>query len=259
MQNNSFVSIVITTYNSSSTIIETLESVINQTYLNFELLIFDDCSNDNTIEKIQEFLLNKNIKLTLFSSKTNSGGPATGRNWGINNAIGEYICFLDADDIWMNTKIENQLKLIHEIKVDVVASNAKVLNGKAFKSFSGSLSIYKQILRNKIILSTTFVRREFVMKNNILFNESKDYISVEDYDFFLNTLLNNGKIYIMKEQLIYYRVVANSISHFDFKKNELKRLHVINHLKTNAMFIKSIIFFTSNIYRIKLSIWNSKY
>jgi glycosyltransferase involved in cell wall biosynthesis len=89
MKSNSFVSVIVTTYNSSSTIIETLESVINQTYLNLELLIFDDCSEDNTVEKINDFFLNKNIKVTLFSSKLNAQRV---NKLVLLDSIFEYIC-----------------------------------------------------------------------------------------------------------------------------------------------------------------------
>jgi teichuronic acid biosynthesis glycosyltransferase TuaG len=259
MHDSPLISIVITTYNSSSTIVETLNSVINQTYKKFEILIFDDCSTDNTVEIISVFFLNYSIENLIFTSPTNTGGPATGRNWGINNAKGKYICFLDADDVWMNEKLEKQIKIIEDKNIDVVSSNAEVLNGNPFPVYFGFLNIWSQIFRNRIILSSSMVNRNTILSDNIYFNESKNYISVEDYDFFLKILLNKKNIFVMKEKLLYYRVVDNSISHIDFKRNEKKRLMVLDKIETNDFLIVVFSKIVNIVYHTKLSLWNSKY
>jgi glycosyltransferase involved in cell wall biosynthesis len=259
MHDSPLISIVITTYNSSSTIIETLNSVINQTYKKIELLIFDDCSSDNAIETIRNFLSNYTIDCLIYTSPINTGGPATGRNWGINNANGKYICFLDADDVWMKDKLEKQIKIIEDKSIDVVSSNAEVLNGNPFPVYFGFLNIWTQIFRNRIILSSSMVNRNTILAYKIYFNESKDYISVEDYDFFLKILLIKKNIYVMKEKLLYYRVVDNSISHIDFNRNEKKRLTVLNKLETNDFLIKVFSKIVYIVYHTKLSLWNSRY
>ena len=259
MQNNSFVSLIITTYNSSSTIIETLVSVINQTYKKFEILIFDDCSKDNTVETISNFLLNHSYEYQIFTSPINTGGPATGRNWGIKNAKGKYICFLDADDVWMNEKLEKQIEIFDGKNIDAVSTNAEVLNGNPFPVYFGFLTIWTQIFRNRIILSSSMVNRNTILSDNIYFNESKNYISVEDYDFFLKILLKNKNIFVMKEKLLFYRVVDNSISHIDFKRNEKRRLMVLDKLETNNFLIKMFSKIVNIVYHIKLSLWNSRY
>lgn len=259
MNSSPLVSIVITTYNSSSTIIETLNSVISQTYKKFEILIFDDCSKDNTAETISNFLLNHSIEYLIFTSPINTGGPATGRNWGIKNAKGKYICFLDADDVWMNEKLEKQIEIFDGKNIDVVSTNAEVLNGNPFPVYFGFLNIWIQILRNRIILSSSMVNRNTILSDNIYFNESKNYISVEDYDFFLKILLFKKNIFIMKEKLLFYRIVDNSISHIDFKRNEKKRLMVLDKLETNDFLIKVFSKIVNIVYHTKLSLWNSRY
>lgn len=259
MNNSPLVSIVITTYNSSFTIIETLNSVISQTYKKFEILIFDDCSKDNTVETISNFFLNHSIEYLIFTSPINTGGPATGRNWGIKNAKGKYICFLDADDVWMNEKLEKQIEIFDGKNIDVVSANAEVLNGNPFPVYFGFLNIWTQIFRNRIILSSSMVNRNTILSYNIYFNESKNYISVEDYDFFLKILLFKKNIFVMKEKLLFYRVVDNSISHIDFKRNEKKRLMVLDKLETNDFLIKVFSKIVNIIYHTKLSLWNSRY
>lgn len=257
MHNLPKVSIVITTFNSSQTIIETLQSVINQTFQNYEVLIFDDHSSDNTIELIKNFLEINKIDSKIFIAEKNNGGPAAGRNWGCKNAKGKYVCFLDSDDIWKSNKLEFQINLLEKNNYDVTSSNAEVINSKQFKFFSGKINIYKQIIRNRIILSSSIVRKEFIEKNKINFNEAKQYISVEDYDFFLNILLKKGEIFVVNEKLILYRFMENSISHIDIKSNEIKRLEVIKNLKTNNLPIKLFISFIYTIYKTKL-LWNTK-
>jgi glycosyltransferase involved in cell wall biosynthesis len=253
------VSIVITTYNSSTTIVETLNSLISQTYNKFEVLIFDDCSKDNTVQISSEFLSNNRVEYLIFTSKINTGGPATGRNWGIMNSKGKYICFLDADDVWVNEKLEKQIKIIEDKNLDVVSSNAIVLNGNQFPVYFGFLNIWIQILRNSIILSSSIVKRDTIISDKISFNESKRYISVEDYDFFLKILLQKKNIYVMKEKLIFYRIVDNSISHIDFKRNERKRLMVLDKLETDNLLIKAFSKIIRIVYNTKLSLWNSRY
>jgi teichuronic acid biosynthesis glycosyltransferase TuaG len=258
MVSSPIVSIVITTYNSSQTIIETLNSIFKQTFKEFELLIFDDLSSDNTLDLIDEYLINCTYEFKIKKSIKNSGGPATGRNWGINNSKGKFICFLDADDVWKINKLEKQIKFLENNNFDVLSTNAEVLNSKQFKVFSGELNIFRQIVRNKIILSSSIVKKDFIEKMKINFNESKHYVSVEDYDFFLRILLNNGKIYVLHEKLIIYRVLENSISHIDFISNERKRLKVLTNLKTKNILINALVILINIIYRTKLILWNSK-
>ena len=94
MKNNVFFSIVITTYNSSKYILKTIRSLERQTYKNYEIIIVDDFSSDNTIELL------KSKKLKIIKNTNNFGGPGVGRNKGLDEANGDWIIFLDADDFW---------------------------------------------------------------------------------------------------------------------------------------------------------------
>lgn len=102
------VSIIIPLYNKENWIINTLESVENQTFINWECLIIDDESNDASCSLVSEYIKQKGIRYRLIS-KDNSGQSAT-RNLGIANATGKYIAFLDADDLWASNKLEVQIK-----------------------------------------------------------------------------------------------------------------------------------------------------
>jgi teichuronic acid biosynthesis glycosyltransferase TuaG len=109
---NPLVSIITPSYNSSRFIKDTIESVLNQTYLNWELLISDDCSTDNSVEIIKSYIkLDPRIKLFCLSSNV---GAASARNISIKNAKGMFIAFLDSDDIWKNDKLERQVKFMQD-------------------------------------------------------------------------------------------------------------------------------------------------
>ena len=99
------VSVIIPTYNRAGVIKETINSIINQTYSNFEIIIVDDGSTDNTGDIIKTFQDDR-IK---YYWKKNTGLPSKARNVGLKHVNGEFIAFLDSDDIWLPKKIETQL------------------------------------------------------------------------------------------------------------------------------------------------------
>jgi glycosyltransferase involved in cell wall biosynthesis len=106
------VSIITPSYNSEEFISETINSIINQTYTNWELLITDDFSTDNTIEIVESYVKNDS-RIKLFKLEKNSGAGIA-RNFSINKAQGRYIAFCDSDDQWKKNKLEFQLKFMKE-------------------------------------------------------------------------------------------------------------------------------------------------
>ncbi len=105
MENKGLVSIIMPSYNSEKYIKDSIESVLSQTYPFWELLIVDDCSTDKTVEIIKSF---KDERIKLFQNEVNSGA-AISRNWALREAKGKWIAFLDSDDLWLPTKLEEQL------------------------------------------------------------------------------------------------------------------------------------------------------
>ena len=103
------VSIIMPSYNTEDYIGESIQSVINQTYSNWELIIVDDCSNDNTDNVVKPFLADSRIKY--FKNEHNSGAAVT-RNKALREAKGEWIAFLDSDDLWMPEKLEKQINFM---------------------------------------------------------------------------------------------------------------------------------------------------
>lgn len=108
--NQPLISIIIPTYNRAHLICETLNSILAQTYKNWECIIVDDCSTDNTIETIQKYIKTDNRFLLINRFKNSPKGPSSCRNIGIKNSKGEYILFLDSDDLLAPICLENRME-----------------------------------------------------------------------------------------------------------------------------------------------------
>ena len=114
------VSIITPFFNEEYYLYETLNTVFNQTYKKWELILVNDNSTDNSVNKIKNFIKDKRIKL--IHNKHNFG-PAKSRNIGLKHVKGEYICFLDSDDLWHPQKIEKQLNFMIKHKLNFSCSN----------------------------------------------------------------------------------------------------------------------------------------
>lgn len=146
MKYKPLVSVIMPAYNASAFIAESIRSVQQQTNPNWELVVIDDASVDNTPE-IVEFLKAEDERIKLHRLPANQGAGFA-RNIGIKAATGEFICFLDADDLWKPHKLEAQLKLMQEQQVDVCYSSYELINeegrslGKKIRALK-YLSFYK--------------------------------------------------------------------------------------------------------------------
>ena len=258
--NQPLVSIIIPMYNAEKYIAETIESVVNQTYKNWELIVVDDCSTDSGRDIVREYI-KKDKRIKLIESETNFGGPARPRNIGIDNAKGEYIAFLDADDVWLSEKLQIQIEiLMYNREYDIIDANAYTIDKNSkkidslkikkiyniLKYFMDDINIL--ILSNYININTTLIRN----KNIIKFEEDKNLIAIEDWFFWINNLMNGKKIYIYNKYLIHYRILDNSISNrsTDKQYRKIYYMYSILFLKEKVslrMFIFSNIFNTLKI------------
>jgi glycosyltransferase involved in cell wall biosynthesis len=109
--NSGLVSVIMPMYNAGQTVVRAAQSVLNQTYPNVELIIINDCSKDDGVEKVQQHLVSENVRL--IDLKENAG-VAEARNKGIEAAKGQYIAFLDSDDLWAENKLEIQLSAMQQ-------------------------------------------------------------------------------------------------------------------------------------------------
>lgn len=157
INNSSLVSIVVPVYNSEKFINDTIKTIIDQTYENWELLLVDDCSADKSVKIIKEYQ-HKDKRIKLFSNSKNSGA-AVSRNKGIEESRGRYIAFLDADDLWEPKKLEKQVTFMQEKDCAFsftgyeFADSAGKPNGKRV-SVPSTLN-YRQALKNTTIWTST--------------------------------------------------------------------------------------------------------
>lgn len=196
------VSIITPAYNAAAYIAETIESVLAQTYLKWEMLIVNDCSKDNTVEIVQSYA-KKDKRIKLINLKQNRGA-AVARNTAIQNAKGRYIAFLDSDDLWKKEKLQKQIQFMQR-------------NGYAFtftsyehfketkENIQNQVQIpkslnYNQALKgNQIGCLTVMLDRKQIA--NIHFTAQRH----EDYILWLNILKQGTIAYGIQESLALYR------------------------------------------------------
>lgn len=205
------VSVIIPAYNSAQFIAETIQSVLAQTYGNYEIIVVDDGSTDTTMNVLNEFG-DQIIVLT----KPN-GGPASARNLAIRNASGKYIAFLDADDLWIPEKLAEQVAFLEahpevgmtyaEAVMFEEVGGEKQVRGKI--GFTGETSFCHLLLGDHIPNSTVLMRRNCVDSIGWL-NERSDLIAVEDYEYWLR-LAKAFPIRALAKPLAYYRVHAHNL------------------------------------------------
>jgi len=203
------VSIITPSYNSEKYISETINSIINQTYTDWELLITDDCSNDNTINIVKSFQENDaRIKLFILNS---NGGAGLARNNSIKNAKGRYIAFCDSDDQWKSNKIEKQLDFMDRLGLSFTYSSYDVIDEfGSFKSvIKASKTIsYKMMLNNNYVGCLTAIYDRKLL-GNLYMNKIRKR---QDWALWLNIMKKVKTTSGMPESLAIYRDRSNSIS-----------------------------------------------
>lgn len=205
------VSIITPMYNSEAFISEAIKSVINQTYKNWELLLIDDGSLDNTIRLVSPFLEDyPNIKL--IQNKENSGA-AISRNKGIEAAKGDYIVFLDADDLWKPQKLEKQLAFMEENECDVCFSSYYLMNEKG-ESLNKTVKALKTLSYKKLLKSNYVGNLTGIYNAKILGKiTSPNLRKRQDWLLWLKAVEKSGKPALgIQEPLAYYRVRKDSMS-----------------------------------------------
>ena len=184
-----FFSIIIPTYNRKEKLKRALDSVLAQTYQNFELLVMDDGSNDDTEEMVKSF----DDQRIIYEWSENWGGPGRPRNRGINKAKGEWIVFLDSDDWWMKDKLEACSRMIELGDYDIIYHDVYLINKidvilRWRKTCSRKLS--EDALDDLMHNGNTLVNSSVVVRKTALFaingiSEERSCITWEDYDTWL--------------------------------------------------------------------------
>ena len=258
------ISIIIPTYNRVSYLLETVNSILQQTYENYEIIIVSDGSTDNSKEEIDKL---NDSRIRFVDLDKNYGYPAKARNEGIKISNGEFIAFCDDDDLWNQDKLKEQVKMI-KLGYNFIFTNYNFFSG--FKSFftkiylnnivnfiinflNKKISYLYLSLTNPIVNSSVLIKKTLISK--VMFNELIDYRAVEDYQLWIQIYQNSNPYYIKKE-LVSYRVHDNNISH-DFLESLRKCLLIMKNLNsknTEQLIFKTLgkTFYTVRIFLRKL-------
>lgn len=201
------ISVIIPVYNAADTIQNAIESVLGQSYANFELILIDDASQDNWEETLKEVSDPK----VIFLKHGKNQGAAAARNTGIQNAKGEYIAFLDSDDVWLPNKLETQIKFMKNtegrVKASCTSFALRRLNGRKQDRILSKSKNWNDILLGGCTVSpgTTLMAKRDLFLNEEVGLFSKKLRRLEDWDWLLD-YIKNYKLGVIENVLAEVRV-----------------------------------------------------
>ena len=203
------ISVIIPYYKKKEYIISSINSVLNQTYKNLEIIIIYDDSNKedlNLLKKIKK----KDKRIKLYINKKNLGAGRS-RNKGIKLSKGIFVAFLDSDDLWKKNKLKKQIFFMKKNGINashtsytIINSNNKIIGSRNAKDMS-----YKQLLKSCDIGLSTVVLKKEIITSKIKFANIK---TKEDYVLWLKITFNNNKIFALKDNLTKWRKLEDSLS-----------------------------------------------
>lgn len=211
------VSIITPIFNAEKFIKETIDSVLKQSYEHWELILIDDGSTDQTHHAIKPYLNDKRIKYLYQENQ----GQGKARNTGILQSTGDFIAFLDSDDLWIPEKLSLQMTIFDAHNVDLVYSNAFIIDSNGIQSEqilnSGSLAgmqhdceILRKLIRGEIFIPIlTVISKRQALISLQGFDERSDLKNAEDFDLWIRMTLQGMKFYFYDQCLSYYRVHEN--------------------------------------------------
>lgn len=210
------VSVVIPTYNHAHFLGRALQSVLDQTYPDWEVIVIDNHSQDDTDQVIRSFNDSRITTLKIH----NNGVIAASRNAGIHAARGEWIAFLDSDDLWYPRKLDVAVKgVVEDTTVDVCSTDEVLINEltgnkRVLEYGPCSSNLYERLLLagNRFSPSAVLVRRDFLNRMNIRFRENKEFVTAEDYDLWMLLARAGAKFKCIHSIQGEYRIHASNSS-----------------------------------------------
>lgn len=242
MISNELVSIIMPSWNTGKFIDRSIESVIKQTYTNWELIIVDDCSTDNTDEVLSNY---KDSRIRYFKNEMNCGAALT-RNKALREAQGKWIAFLDSDDLWYPTKLEHQIEFMTANGFDFSYHNFEKIN-EFDKLLNIIVSGPKIVSKKKMYHYGYPGCLTFMYNSNVMgLIQIDDIKKNNDYAILLK-LCKNADCYLLDENLAQYRVRKKSISHDKLYK-KLKSHYDLFRICDQQSKLKSLSFSCLNMF-----------
>lgn len=248
MKKNKLVSIITPVYNAEKFLDDTINTALNQTYEDWELILINDCSTDNSKKIYEKYKDDKRIK---WIDLRKNSGAAIARNRGIEQSKGRYICFLDSDDLWDKKKLDNQIKFMQDKNCEFsftsyqFADENCLPNGK--KVIVPEKINYKQALGNTTIFTSTVMFDLSKLKKEDIYMPN---IPSEDTATWWNVLKKVNYAYGLKEILSYYRRSSNTLSSNKFVA--IKRIWFLYRKQERISIFKSSIYFIKYAFRAVL-------
>ncbi len=237
MKKQPLTSFIVNCYNGEKYLKRALKSIINQTYENWELIFWDNCSTDNSKIIFESF---NNSKFRYFKSKSNvSLGQA--RAWAVEQCKGEYIAFLDVDDEWYPEKTKTQVKIMIDDSSVLSYSNVKEIydNNKFFMTKTRWKTGYifpNQLRQFEINLPTAMILRKKLIQKKLNFDPNIQ--ASEEYCLFMQ-LIYNEKVSVIKKFLAKYYIRRDSLTNMKSHLWSKERLYTLNKIKSRyPLFVK---------------------
>lgn len=245
------VSVIVTTYNRRALLEETLDSIRNQTYSNLEILVVDNESGDGT-ENYVRSLSDPRVR---YFRNPNGGVIAVNRNFGLEQAEGDFVAFCDDDDLWLPRKIERQLEeFARRPDADVVATATILFDGRSVLGVNrrslplSTITFPHQIVfGNEIALSSVLARRSAILAVQG-FDTNPEFCAVEDFHLWMKVTCAGGQIRMVRRPHVLYRTHPGQASAKDRRKTVLKIMKAVEDLTVRGMISTSMF----SIYRTKM-------
>ena len=214
MNKNPEISVIMPVYNGEKYLKEAIESILSQTYENFEFLIVYDVSSDSSLSIIQKFQ-EKDERIILINGEGKKLIHAL--NKGIKKSKGKYIARMDSDDISLPKRFESQMNHMERFKLDICGSHCLYfdkynnINNVILSPLSHEMCVLSLVSKVPFSHSSVMIRSNFLKSNNLLYGQT-DYIMAEDLDLWVRIHDKGGKFGNVNQVLFKYRVVDNSLS-----------------------------------------------
>jgi glycosyltransferase involved in cell wall biosynthesis len=182
LNNEKFVSIIVPYYNNEKTIIRAISSILNQSYRNFEIILIDDGSIDDSYSIVNNYIKDYINEFSIFSLKQENRGPSAARNKGILMSRGKYIAFLDADDEWNNNKLIEQISILTvNENIDLLGCNYNIVTDKGIKKLGFVKNKLEKISFKRMLIKHYYATPCVIVKKSVilecgLFNESQHFM-----------------------------------------------------------------------------------
>lgn len=220
------VTILIVAYNAERYIQDCIESIIKQTYKDFEVIFIDDGSTDQTYKIISQI---KDCRFVVFHREHDY---ISSLNYGLSIAKGDYIARMDADDIMLPNRIEEQIKVMNaHPEVDVCGSWVKTFGKATFKICTAQEKIKNPLsellIKNIFTHPTIMIRKNFLIEHKLRY---KEYPYAEDYKLWVDIALCGGVFWIIPNILLYYRLSEHQVSNTHYREQNLTALKIQNEI-----------------------------